>query len=88
MIEKWKHILDLEKMGEFITPGILFLYIPGWIGWVGRSYLIAVRDDKKPTMKEIIIDVPLANRLVWRGFSWPVAAYREYLNGELIDPNV
>ncbi|CAN4081905.1 unnamed protein product [Withania somnifera] len=79
---------DQRHWGEFITPGILFLYIAGWIGWVGRSYLIAVRDDKKPTMKEIIIDVPLANRLVWRGFIWPVAAYRELLNGELIDPNV
>uniref|UniRef100_A0A0V0HLY2 Photosystem I reaction center subunit III n=1 Tax=Solanum chacoense TaxID=4108 RepID=A0A0V0HLY2_SOLCH len=79
---------DQRHWGEFITPGILFLYIAGWIGWVGRSYLIAVRDDKKPTMKEIIIDVPLANRLVWRGFIWPVAAYRELLNGDLIDPNV
>ncbi|KAK4488052.1 hypothetical protein RD792_003794 [Penstemon davidsonii] len=44
-------------------------------------------DEKKPAMKEIIIDVPLANKLIWRGFSWPVAAYREYLNGELTDPN-
>ncbi|GER36825.1 photosystem I reaction center subunit III [Striga asiatica] len=79
---------DQRHWGEFITPGILFLYIAGWIGWVGRSYLIAIRDEKKPTMKEIIIDVPLANKLIWRGFSWPVAAYREYLNGELIDPNV
>ncbi|CAA2982624.1 photosystem I reaction center subunit III, chloroplastic-like [Olea europaea subsp. europaea] len=79
---------DQRHWGEFITPGILFLYIAGWIGWVGRSYLIAIRDDKKPTQKEIIIDVPLANRLIWRGFIWPVAAYREYLNGELIDPNV
>ncbi|KAK4421005.1 Photosystem I reaction center subunit III, chloroplastic [Sesamum alatum] len=79
---------DQRHWGEFITPGILFLYIAGWIGWAGRSYLIAIRDEKKPTQKEIIIDVPLANRLIWRGFSWPVAAYREYLNGELIDPNV
>ncbi|KAF3669383.1 Photosystem I reaction center subunit III, chloroplastic [Capsicum annuum] len=79
---------DQRHWGEFITPGILFLYIAGWIGWVGRSYLIAIRDEKKPTMKEIIIDVPLANRLVWRGFIWPVAAYRELVNGELIDSNV
>ncbi|KAK2999287.1 hypothetical protein RJ639_024667 [Escallonia herrerae] len=79
---------DQRHWGEFITPGILFLYIAGWIGWVGRSYLIAIRDEKKPTQKEIIIDVPLASRLVFRGFSWPVAAYREYLNGDLIDPSV
>ncbi|XP_076951396.1 photosystem I reaction center subunit III, chloroplastic-like [Bidens hawaiensis] len=79
---------DQRHWGEFITPGILFLYIAGWIGWVGRSYLIAIRDEKKPTQKEIIIDVPLASRLVFRGFIWPVAAYRELLNGELIDPTV
>ncbi|PIA25373.1 hypothetical protein AQUCO_11800037v1 [Aquilegia coerulea] len=79
---------DQRHWGEFITPGILFLYIAGWIGWVGRSYLIAIRDEKKPTQKEIIIDVPLASGLLFRGFIWPVAAYRELLNGELIDSNV
>ncbi|ERN14859.1 photosystem I reaction center subunit III, chloroplastic [Amborella trichopoda] len=75
---------DQRHWGEFITPGILFLYIAGWIGWVGRSYLIAIRDDKKPTQKEIIIDVPLASGLLWRGFIWPVAALREYVNGDLV----
>ncbi|KAI4371852.1 hypothetical protein MLD38_010152 [Melastoma candidum] len=79
---------DQRHWGEFITPGILFLYIAGWIGWVGRSYLIAIRDEKKPTQKEIIIDVPLATRLLFRGFSWPVAAYREFVNGELIAKDV
>ncbi|KAF3776874.1 Photosystem I reaction center subunit III [Nymphaea thermarum] len=75
---------DQRHWGEFVTPGILFLYIAGWIGWVGRSYLIAIKDEKKPAMKEIIIDVPLANRLLWRGFIWPVAALRELVNGELV----
>lgn len=79
---------DQRHWGEFITPGILFLYIAGWIGWVGRSYLIAIRDEKKPTQKEIIIDVPLASRLVFKGFSWPIAAYRELLNGELVAKDV
>lgn len=79
---------DQRHWGEFITPGLLFLYIAGWIGWVGRSYLIAIRDDKKPTQKEIIIDVPLASRLAFRGFSWPVAAYREFVNGDLIAKDV
>ncbi|CAL9193943.1 unnamed protein product, partial [Musa hybrid cultivar] len=79
---------DQRHWGEFVTPGLFFLYIAGWIGWVGRSYLIAIRDDKKPTMKEIIIDVPLASRLLWRGFIWPVAAYRELVNGELVAKDV
>ncbi|XP_072988863.1 photosystem I reaction center subunit III, chloroplastic [Typha latifolia] len=75
---------DQRHWGEFITPGLLFLYIAGWIGWVGRSYLIAIRDEKKPTQKEIIIDVPLATSLLGRGFIWPVAAYRELINGDLV----
>ncbi|KAF3450163.1 hypothetical protein FNV43_RR06243 [Rhamnella rubrinervis] len=79
---------DQRHWGEFITPGILFLYIAGWIGWVGRSYLIAIRGEKKPTQKEIIIDVPLASRLVFRGFIWPVAAYREFVNGDLVAKDV
>ena len=79
---------DQRHWGEFITPGLLFLYIAGWIGWVGRSYLIAIRDEKKPAQKEIIIDVPLASRLIFRGFSWPVAAFRELVNGELVDNTV
>ncbi|KAF5475518.1 hypothetical protein F2P56_007318 [Juglans regia] len=79
---------DQRHWGEFITPGFLFLYIAGWIGWVGRSYLIAIRDEKKPTEKEIIIDVPLASRLAFRGFSWPIAAYREFVNGDLIAKDV
>ncbi|KAJ3670044.1 hypothetical protein LUZ60_010368 [Juncus effusus] len=75
---------DQRHWGEFITPGLLFLYIAGWIGWVGRSYLIAIRGEKKPTMKEIIIDVPLAISFLGRGFIWPVAAYRELVNGDLV----
>uniref|UniRef100_A0A0C9SAP7 Photosystem I reaction center subunit III n=1 Tax=Wollemia nobilis TaxID=56998 RepID=A0A0C9SAP7_9CONI len=76
---------DQAHWGEFITPGILFLYIAGWIGWVGRSYLIAIRGEKKPTQKEIIIDVPLASRILWRGFIWPLAALNELRSGQLIE---
>ncbi|CAA7061251.1 unnamed protein product [Microthlaspi erraticum] len=79
---------DQRHWGEFITPGILFLYIAGWIGWVGRSYLRAISGEKKPAMKEIIIDVPLASGIIFRGFIWPVAAYRELLNGDLIAKDV
>eukprot|EP01018_Ginkgo_biloba_P022467 Gb_12253 [translate_table: standard] len=76
---------DQAHWGEFITPGILFLYIAGWIGWVGRSYLIAIRGEKKPTEREIIIDVPLATRILWRGFIWPLAAVSAFRNGTLIE---
>ena len=75
---RWNHA------GEFIFPGLLFLYITGWIGWVGRGYLQVVSLDKKPTEKEIIIDIPLAIKFATSGFSWPLAAIQEFTSGNLL----
>lgn len=74
---------SLNHAGEFLIPSILFLYIAGWIGWVGRAYLIAVRKEKDPEMSEIIIDVPRAVQFMLSGFLWPLAAVKEFLSGEL-----
>ncbi|HEY9887909.1 MAG TPA: hypothetical protein V6D02_05870 [Candidatus Obscuribacterales bacterium] len=74
---------DLSHMGEFLIPGLLFLYIAGWIGWVGRAYVIAVRDDKNPEEKEIIIDVPLAIKCSLSGFAWPLAAAKDIASGAM-----
>ena len=76
---RWSHA------GEFMIPGIMFLYIAGWIGWVGRSYLIKIRGEKKPEMKEIIIDVPLAFSTMLTGFAWPLAAFGEFSSGKLTE---
>ena len=75
---RWSHV------GDFTIPSILFLYIAGWIGWVGRAYLIAIRGDKNAEMKEIVIDVPLALSKMFTGFAWPLAAFGEYTSGKLI----
>lgn len=73
----------LSHAGEFLIPSILFLYIAGWIGWVGRAYLNSVRGEKDPEMKEIIIDVPRALKFMLSGFAWPLAALKELTTGEL-----
>ncbi|MDB9313512.1 Photosystem I reaction center subunit III [Spirulina sp. CS-785/01] len=73
----------LSHAGDFIIPSILFLYIAGWIGWVGRAYLISIRDEKNPEDKEIILDVPRAFKFMVGGFLWPLAAVKEFLSGEL-----
>jgi photosystem I subunit 3 len=73
----------LDHAGDFLIPGILFLYMAGWIGWVGRAYLIAIRDEKNAEMKEIIIDVPLAFNKMLFGFLWPVQAFGEFSSGQL-----
>ncbi|MFN6337281.1 MAG: Photosystem I reaction center subunit III [Cyanobacteriota bacterium] len=76
---RWSHA------GDFIIPGIAFLYIAGCIGWAGRTYLIAVRGEKDATMREIQIDLPLAFKSTLAAASWPLAALREYTGGKLVE---
>lgn len=74
---RWDHA------GDFTIPGLLFLYIAGWIGWAGRSYLIAMRGEKDAEMKEIIIDVPAAVKCMLGAALWPLAAVGELTSGQL-----
>ncbi len=74
---------DLAHAGEFLIPSILFLLIAGWIGWAGRSYVIAVRDTKSPEENEIIIDVPLAIKCSLGAAAWPLLAFKEIVSGEM-----
>lgn len=73
----------LNRAGDFIIPSILFLYIAGWIGWVGRAYLQWAKKQATPEEKEIIIEVPKALGFMLSGFTWPLAAVKELLTGEL-----
>ena len=72
--------------GEFLLPGIGFLYTTGWIGWVGRSYLQFTKTTDKPNENEIIIDVPVAIGMMSSGFLWPLSAWNELVSGKLIVP--
>lgn len=76
----------LDRAGDFLIPSILFLYITGWIGWVGRAYIRAIKklEGTSPESKEINIDVPLALQIMSTGFLWPVSAVQEFLSGELV----
>ncbi len=75
---RWSHSV------EFIIPGLMFIYISGWIGWVGRKYIRTVSSNANSTEKEIIIDVPLALRIMSTGFIWPISAWQEYVSGTLL----
>ena len=78
---RWSHA------AEFILPGFGFIYISGWIGWVGRKYLRAVSTTKNPTESEIIINVPLALKIMTTGYIWPISAWQELISGDLVAPN-
>jgi photosystem I subunit 3 len=71
--------------GEVLIPTIGFLYVAGYIGSVGREYLNIVKQDKKPTDKEIIIDVPLALKLSFQGIGWPLRTVQQLRNGSLLE---
>jgi len=75
---RWSHA------AEFILPGFGFIYISGWIGWVGRKYVRAVSTTKNPTENEIIINVPLALKIMTTGYIWPISAWQELISGDLI----
>jgi len=77
---RWSHA------AEFILPGFGFIYISGWIGWVGRKYVRAVSTTKNPAESEIIINVPLALKIMTTGYIWPISAWQELISGDLIVP--
>jgi photosystem I subunit 3 len=72
--------------GEFVLPGIGFLYIAGWIGWSGRSYMQFSKTTDKPNENEIIINVPVALGMMSASFLWPLAAWKELVSGQLLVP--
>ena len=73
----------LDHAGDFIIPGLMFLYIAGWIGWAGRSYIIGARSTKNPADEEIIINVPRAIACSLGAAIWPIAAFGELASGKL-----
>ena len=75
---EWNHA------NEFVVPGLLFLYITGWIGWVGRKYVRYASTQKDPFENEIIINVPVALSIMNSGFLWPVDAWKEFTTSDLI----
>lgn len=73
-----------DHANEFIIPGIMFLYITGWIGWVGRKYVRYAATTKNPFENEIIINVPVALSIMTSGFLWPIDAWKEFTTGDLL----
>ncbi|NDD69348.1 MAG: Photosystem I reaction center subunit III, partial [Synechococcaceae bacterium WB9_4xC_028] len=76
---RWSHA------GDFVYPGLMFLYIAGCIGWAGREYLKATRGTKEQYTKEIQIDLPLALKSCIAAATWPLAAFGELTSGKLLE---
>lgn len=68
---------SLAHLGEFTYPGLAFLYVAGWIGYAGRTFIIANKKTANPVNGEIVLDVPAALNIMFASAGWPVAAFRE-----------
>jgi photosystem I subunit 3 len=76
---------DWKYSNQFVIPGILFLYITGWIGWVGRKYLHFANKTENSFENEIIINVPVALSIMTSGFLWPIEIWKEFTAGDLLE---
>lgn len=76
---QWDHAND------FVVPGVIFLYITGWIGWVGRKYVRYASTTENAFENEIIINVPVALSIMNSGFLWPVEAWKQFTSGDLLE---
>jgi photosystem I subunit 3 len=79
---RWSHA------GEFILPGILFLYISGWIGWSGRRYLSYSRKLSNFSESEYIIHVPVALFVMFSSVSWPVSVLKTWNEFTVLDEEI
>ena len=76
---RWSHA------GDFVYPGLMFLYVAGCIGWAGREYLKSTRGTKEQYTKEIQIDLALALKSCIAAATWPLAAFGEFTSGKLLE---
>lgn len=73
----------LDRVFDAVVPIAIFLYVAGFIGWSGRSYLQVSKKSSSPEQMEIFIDIPLAIQSFAKGLLWPVAAFQELVSGQL-----
>jgi photosystem I subunit 3 len=71
--------------GETFIPTFGFIYVAGYIGTAGRTYLNEIKSRKNPQESEIIIDVPLATSIAFKSWAWPGQAFAEVTAGTLLE---
>ena len=79
---RWNHA------NEFILPGIIFLYMSGWIGWAGRRYLNYSKKLNNSFKREYIIHVPIALFVMFSSVFWPVDACKTRKKFTVLDEKI
>ena len=76
-------VINFENSLDIALAFGLFFYIAGFIGWSGRTYLIAISQGKSQEELEIFINLPIAVKSIVQGLFWPLLAVKELISGEL-----
>lgn len=80
-------VINLKNSVDIAIAFGIFFYITGFIGWSGRAYLRAIKEQKSQEQLEIFIDLPIAVRALSQGLLWPMLAVKQTLSGELTAKN-
>ena len=80
-------VINLKNSLDIAIAFGIFFYITGFIGWSGRAYLRAIREQKSQEQLEIFINLPIAVRALSQGLLWPMLAVKQTLSGELTARN-
>lgn len=80
-------VINLKNSLDIALAFSLFFYIAGFIGWSGRSYLIAISKEKSQEQSEIFISLAEAIPALVKGLLWPMLAVKQTLSGELTARN-
>jgi photosystem I subunit 3 len=78
----------LDRAGEFLLPGLLFIYIAGWIGSSGRFYLAFSSLTPQPSENEIFINLPVAVLSMCVGCLWPFSVCVDLMAGTFVENKV
>lgn len=77
-------VFNKKTAYNFAILTLLFIYIAGWIGWVGRKYLKYSSISENKFEKEILIDFPVFFSIMSSGYLWPIETWQEFMNNEFL----
>jgi photosystem I subunit 3 len=69
--------------GEFVY-GVSNIYISGYIGWSGRSYLQDTKITDQPNNSDTLTDVPVVLGMISVSCLWSFAAWKELVSRDLL----
>jgi photosystem I subunit 3 len=78
--------MDVGSCSRIYSTRVWF-YLYYWLDWLGWSKVYSCcKYNENPAESEIIINVPLALKIMTTGYIWPISAWQELISGDLVAP--